>query len=251
MNSYKAIIIEDEPHAATLLQQMLTAVAPEMDVLETCRDLPSGVRSIKRLSPDIVFLDIELPVYNGTQLLEFFNPEEITFHIIFITASNQYAVRAFEMNAVDYLMKPLDEEKLESALKKLLQKKASAELEKWQVLKQTFQTGTVDKLIVPVSNGFEIISLSSIQYLEAEGSYTSLHLAEKRQLLVSKNLKHFEFVLCNLPMFLRIHRSYIVNIGQIKKITYKNGGELVLENGTELPVSPDKVEQIIKLLYKV
>lgn len=186
MDTYKAIIIEDEPHAATLLQHMLASVMPAVEVIEACKDLPSGVRSIKRFSPDIVFLDIELPVYNGTQLLEFFNPEEITFHIIFITASNQYAVRAFEMNAVDYLMKPLEEEKLESALKKLLQKKASSELEKWQALKQTFQTGIVDKLIVPVSNGFEIISLSSIQYLEAESSYTFLHLAEKRQLLVSK-----------------------------------------------------------------
>lgn len=111
MDKYKALIIEDEPHAAQLLKQMLAAVAPTVAVMEICHDLPEGVRAIRRLSPDIVFLDIELPVYDGTQLLEFFNADEITFHIIFITASNQYAIRAFEMNAVDYLMKPLSEKK--------------------------------------------------------------------------------------------------------------------------------------------
>jgi len=251
MDNYKAIIIEDEPHAATLLQQMLASVAPTVEIVETCRDLPSGVRSIRKHLPDIVFLDIELPVYDGTQLLHFFNPEEISFHIIFITASNQYAVRAFEMNAVDYLMKPLEEEKLEVALKKMTQQKALVEIEKWRMLKKTFQSGTIEKMIVPVSNGFEIVNLSSICYLKAEGSYTAIYFADNKQLLVSKNLKHFEFVLSGMPSFLRIHRSYLINVNMAKKITYKNGGELLLENGVELPVMADKLERLIELLYKV
>jgi two-component system, LytTR family, response regulator len=248
---YKAIIIEDEPHAATLLQQMISAVRSDVEILEKCADLPSGVKSIKRHSPDIVFLDIELPIYDGTQLLEFFNPEEITFHIIFITASNQYAIRAFEMNAIDYLMKPLQEDKLENALKKVINRKAWMEVDKLVSLKQSFQTGTIEKMVVPIANGFEIINLSSITYLKAEGSYTAIHFTDAKQLLVSKNLKHFESVMNNMTNFLRIHRSYIVNLNFAKKITYRNGGELLLDNNAELPVAIDKIERIIELLYKV
>jgi two-component system, LytTR family, response regulator len=248
---YNAIIIEDEPHAANLLEQMLESIAPFVTVVDKCPDLPTGVRSIKRLVPDIVFLDIELPIYDGTQLLEFFNPEEIIFHIIFITASNQYAIRAFEMNAVDYLMKPLQEDKLENALKKLRQKKAGDEVERIKALKQAFQAGTIEKMIVPLSNGYEIIKLSSIVYFKAEGSYTMLHFSGGKQLLVSKNLKHFENMLSGMNNYLRAHRSYLVNIDYVKKITYKNGGELVMEDNSELPVSAEKVEKIIELLYKV
>jgi len=115
----RTIIIEDEPAAANLLSEMLKDIAPEVSVVEMCPDLPSGVKSIKRHAPDIVFLDIELPVYSGIQLLEFFNPEEINFQVIFTTAYNEYAMKAFEMSAVDYLLKPLQEEKLNAAIKKV------------------------------------------------------------------------------------------------------------------------------------
>src|ERR1700760_4512052 len=123
----KAIIIEDEPHAANLLEAMIGELEPEIRVMEKCGDLPSGVRSIRRYGPDIVFLDIQLPMYSGIQLLDFFNPEDLTFQIIFTTASNEYAVKAFEMSAIDYLMKPIQEEKLKAALKKAGQERTVAE----------------------------------------------------------------------------------------------------------------------------
>lgn len=124
-------------------------------------------------------------------------------------------------------------------------------MEKWQALKKTFQSGTIEKMVVPVATGFEIIHLASLTYLRAEGSYTALHFADKRQMLVSKNLKHFETVLSDLSFFVRIHRSYIINVNKARKISFKNGHELLLEDGTELPVAAEKVEKIIELLYKV
>src|SRR5690242_2223518 len=120
---FKAIIIEDEPKAAILLEQMICNIEPTAVVLDKCVDLPSGIKSIKKYNPDVVFLDIELPVYSGIQLLDFFNPEEINFNVIFTTAFNDYAIRAFEMSAVDYLLKPLQEEKLRLAIEKLYRKK--------------------------------------------------------------------------------------------------------------------------------
>jgi len=247
----RAIIIEDEQHAANLLEGMLHDINPSVQVLEKCGDLPAGVKSIKKNNPDIVFLDIELPVYSGIQLLDFFNPEEITFHIIFTTASNEFAVRAFEMSAIDYLMKPVQEEKLAAAVDKAMRRQNGLRTDMLPVLKQNFQPGTSKKIVVPVANGFEIYNTKDIYYLKAEGSYTQIYFAGNTSMLVSKNLKHFEFMLSGIDNFLRIHRSYLVNINFAKKIMRSDGGTLMLENKTELPISEDKMEMVLEVLQKL
>ncbi len=247
----KTIIVEDEPAAANLLEEMLKDIEPEVEVIEKCSDLPSGVKSIKRHSPDIVFLDIELPVYSGIQILDFFNPEEITFQIIFTTAYNEYAMKAFEMSAVDYLLKPLQEEKLNAAIKKVFMKQAPASLELLPALKQNFQPNNCRKIVVPVASGFDILNLNDICYFKAEGSYTNIFFANNSSLLVSKNLKHFEFILSGINHFIRIHRSYIANINYVKKIIRKEGEILLLENKSELPVAEDKMDRIIDSLQKL
>jgi two-component system LytT family response regulator len=247
----KTIIIEDEPAAANLLEEMLKNIEPEVEVIEKCSDLPSGVKSIKKYSPDIVFLDIELPVYSGLQLLEFFNQEEITFQIIFTTAYNEYAMKAFEMSAVDYLLKPLQEEKLNAAIKKIYTKKSPSSLELLPALKENLKPNNYKKIVVPVASGFDILNLKDICYFKAEGSYTNIFFCNTSSLLVSKNLKHFEFILSGINHFVRIHRSYIANINYAKKIIRKEGGILLLENKSELPVAEDKMDTIIDSLKKL
>ncbi|HEX5154127.1 MAG TPA: LytTR family DNA-binding domain-containing protein [Parafilimonas sp.] len=244
----RAIIIEDEKNAAILLEQMLKEIEPSIVICDTCSDLPAGIKSIKRNNPDAVFLDIELPVYSGIQLLDFFNPEEITFNIIFTTASGEYAVRAFEMSAVDYLMKPIQEEKLRAAIKKLTHKQVALKTQTLPVLKQNFQHNSKQKIVVPVTHGLDILNLDDIYYFKAEGSYTKIFFQSGEPLLVSKNLKHFEFILSGINNFLRIHRSYIVNINFAKKIIRKDGGMLFLENKTELPVADERMDKLICLL---
>src|SRR4028119_2483728 len=182
----KIIIVEDEPAAANLLEEMLKDIEPEVEVIEKCSNLPSGVKSIKRHSPDIVFLDIELPVYSGIQLLEFFNPEEINFQVIFTTAYNEYAMKAFEMSAVDYLLKPLQEEKLNAAVKKVYLKQAPASLALLPALKENLQPNNHKKIVVPVASGFDILNLEDICYFKAEGSYTNIFFYDTSSLLVSK-----------------------------------------------------------------
>jgi two-component system LytT family response regulator len=247
----RTIIIEDEPAAANLLSEMLKDIAPEVSVVEMCPDLPSGVKSIKRHAPDIVFLDIELPVYSGIQLLEFFNPEEINFQVIFTTAYNEYAMKAFEMSAVDYLLKPLQEEKLHAAVKKVYQKQAPASVTLLPALKENLQPNHHKKIVVPVATGFDILNLGDICYFKAEGSYTNIFFADNSSLLVSKNLKHFEFILSGINHFVRIHRSYIANVDYVIKIMRKDGGILLLENKAELPVAEDRMDRIIDSLQKL
>lgn len=247
----RTIIIEDEPAAANLLSEMLKDIEPEVTVVEKCPDLPSGVKSIKRHAPDIVFLDIELPVYSGIQLLDFFNPEEINFQVIFTTAYNDYAMKAFEMSAVDYLLKPLQEEKVHAAIKKVYGKGAPASVALLPALKENLQPNNLKKIVVPVASGFDILNLGDICYFKAEGSYTHIFFRDNSSLLVSKNLKHFEFILSGMPHFIRIHRSYIANINYVKRIVRKEGGILLLENKAELPVAEDRMDRIIDSLQKL
>ncbi len=247
----KAIIIEDEERAASLLEEMLKEIEPRIEVVDTCADLPTGVKSIRRYSPSIVFLDIELPVYSGIQLLDFFNTEEINFHIIFTTAYNDYAVRAFEMSAVDYLMKPIQEDKLRIAIGKALSKQTDTKLEILPLLKQNLAPGNNRRIAVPVANGLEILNVKDICYLKAEGSYTQIFFVASPNLLVSKNLKYFEFILSGCENFLRVHRSFIVNLNFVKRVIRKDGGILCLENKTELPIAEDKLEKVLELLQKI
>ncbi|MDE3144718.1 MAG: response regulator transcription factor [Bacteroidota bacterium] len=242
----KVIIIEDENKAADLLQQMLLHIDPSIDVVDKCSDLTLGVKSIQKNNPDLVFLDVELPVHSGLQLLEFFEEDEINFAIIFTTASNQYAVNAFEMSAVDYLLKPIDEDKLKLAVQKFYNQKKISASKNISVLKQNLQSPESKKIIVPVVSGFEILKLADIVYLKAEGSYTKIFIAENNSLTVSKNLKYFETLLESNNSFVRIHRSFIANIHLAKRIIRKDGYFLIMEDETQLPVITEKVEEIIR-----
>ncbi|MEE1944308.1 LytTR family DNA-binding domain-containing protein [Pedobacter sp. KR3-3] len=248
---YKAIIIEDEYHAAKLLESMLNDIEPLVQVLDKCVDLPSGVRSIRMHKPDVVFLDIELPVYSGIQLLEFFDPKEIDFQIIFTTAFNEYALKAFEMCAIDYLMKPLQEHKLRGALEKLSSVTPHTAKELLPALKHNLLNGTQKKMVLPVASGFEIVNVEDICFFKAEGSYTHISVKDGTHHLVSKNLKHFEQLLEGTKNFLRVHRSVMVNVLFIKKIVRNVGHTILLNDKTELPVAEERVRDLLAILQEL
>jgi two-component system LytT family response regulator len=244
----KALIIEDEERAATMLGQMLHQIDPLIEVADKCSDLPVGVKAIRRLKPQLVFLDIELPVYSGLQLLEFFEPEEIDFRIIFTTAYNQYAIKAFEMSAIDYLLKPIQEEKLRAALEKFYKQQSIPAGATFSALKQNLKSEECRKLVIPVSNGYELIDLTDLLYLKAEGSYTQIFIDRRPPVMVSRNLKYFEELLQSTGGFIRIHRSYLANIRRAKKILRSEGGQLVLDDSSQLPIVPEKIEEVIRML---
>jgi two-component system LytT family response regulator len=248
---FKAIIIEDEIHAANLLEGMLLDLYPSLEILDKCKDLPSGVKSIRRHKPEVVFLDIELPVYSGIQLLDFFDHKDIDFQIIFTTAYNQYAINAFEMSATDYVLKPIQEDKLRTAIEKVVKQTVRPAVDMLPVLKQNLQHDSNKKIVVPVINGYEILNSSDICYLKAEGSYTQIYNSKNQCLLVSKNLKYFESILSQVDSFIRIHRSYMANMQFAKKILRNDGGFLVMENKIELPISDDKMESVLALLTRL
>lgn len=244
--SIKALIIDDEPQARILLKHLIIENCTQVEVIGECQDLPNAVKAIRKLKPDLVFLDIEMPGHSGLELLDFFDEDEMNFGVIFTTAYNQYAIKAFKLSAIDYLLKPLDADELMEAVKRF--EKRSTSKEELVELKKQFTLGAnaPKRIAVPVGQTVKFIDTDSIVYLKAESSYTEIMYNETEKLLVSRTLKNFEEALKNDPNFFRCHKSYIVNTLFLVDYVKSDGGFLILKNNIEIPISSDKSEEFLE-----
>lgn len=248
----KVIIIDDENKSRRLLEAMLLDVTTEIDVILQASDLESGVALIKAEEPQIVFLDIEMPKHSGLQILEFFNNQEVNFQIIFITAYNQYAIEAFKLSAIDYLLKPLDVEELKPALEKaILVSKQKSVNSKLEDLKKAFQQLSLNKIALEIPKGIVFINHDDIVFFEADGMYTNVYLQNGKIELICKPLKHFVDQLENKNIFYKPHRSYLINLKHIKELSKKDGYYLIMENNKTIPVSKEKKDEFIKIIQEV
>ena len=234
----KAIIIDDEARAQRVLKTMLEEYCPGVEVVEVCDNVPEGVRAITRHQPDVVFCDVEMPNYSGLELLSFFR--EISFEIIFVTAYKDYAVDAFALSAVDYILKPVQIDKLVQAVGKLeRQLERDQMLERFDVLKENLQHRELRKIGLPVTDGLVFVPTEDIIAIEAEGAYSRVRLKDKKEYLISKTLKYFDNLLNSSPRFFRIHRSSIINVEEVVKYS-KAESYVELENGQVLNISRDR-----------
>ncbi len=230
----KAILIDDEPLARIIVKEYLQNY-PDIEVVQECNDGFEGVKAIQQHQPDLIFLDIQMPKINGFEMLELIeNPPAV----IFTTAFEEYAIKAFETHAVDYLLKPFSKERFDKAIQKLLQqKKLSAE--KTEAVLETAAQSPIQSNRVVLKDGgkIKIIPIAHIQYLEAADDYVKIHTAEGA-FLKKKTMSFFEESLPS-QQFLRVHRSYIVNTQLITRIDpYEKDSHLVLlSTGARLPVS--------------
>lgn len=242
----KAIIIDDEERARRVLSSMLEEYCSDVEVVSLCNNVPQGVLEINRKKPDVVFLDIEMPDYSGFELLEFF--KDVDFEIIFVTAYNKYALRAFEVSAVDYILKPVRIDQLENAISKLQNKLRLTMVDRLELLKINLQSERIKKIAVPVSDGLILIKVNEISHIDADGSYSTIFLVDGSNMLVSKKLKYFEDLLSNQNNFYRIHRSHLINIEYVKKYN-RHDSEISLENNQRIKVARDNkvaFEELIK-----
>jgi len=243
----KAIIIDDEPHCINALQNDLKMFCPEVMVTETCQSAKEAMLSIKRSNPDLIFLDVEMPWMNGFEMLEIL--EEIRFQIIFTTAYDQFAAKAFRVSAVDYLLKPIDGNELAEAVGKaakgLHEKKENGNIK--NLLHNSRSSVADQKIAVPNREGFDFLQISDILYCKANGSYTDIVLNGNKRLLLSKSLGEMELVLPE-EVFERVHHSILVNVQHIKQFMRSNGTFIVMNNGDELNVSKSKKEQLLRRL---
>lgn len=241
----KVIIIDDELMARNLLRGLLQSYCSNVEILADCPDLPNGVKAIRKLKPDLVFLDIEMPGHTGLELLDFFNEDEVDFSVIFTTAYNQYAIRAFKLSAIDYLLKPIEPADLEQAVERF-EKFANRQRQALTLLKENLNNHSERKLAVPEGNSIKFIELDHILYFKADSSYTEMHFTDDTKLVISRTLKNIEETLEGEQQFFRSHKSYFVNMKYVTEYVKSDGGYLLLKNGKEIPVTPDRVQELLE-----
>ena len=249
LHAISAILIDDEKSSLLSLEFEISEYCPEVEVIAKCQSPSEGLRQIQKLKPDLVFLDIEMPGMNGFELLQSIG--EIDFDVIFVTAYDQFAVQAFEFNAVDYLLKPVRKTKLVQAVSKVLEHTnrhfTNDQLEAL-VNNVSLQASTgIEKIALPTSEGYEFVHINNILYLKAESNYTWVYLESNRKYLIAKTLKEMSSMI-SFPQFFRAHKSYLVNINHVARYVRGQGGYLVLDNGEQISVARGQKDALLKLL---
>lgn len=248
----KAIIIDDEERARRLLRTLIGDSCPQITEVEEAPNLKEGIRKINEFQPEIVFLDIEMPGYSGIQLLDFFPSSMVNFEIIFTTAYSEYAIKAFQLNAVDYLLKPLRDEQVAVAVEKAIQQRGKSQIsEKLDELKNTLQSSNIRKIGLPLANGILFVKFDDIILMEADRMYTRVFTMTDGEILVSKPLKFFADLLEDSSEFYKPHRSYLVNLKFLKQYVTSDGGYIVMENNRTVSISKEKKEEFLQLMQSV
>lgn len=245
----KVIIIDDENKARRLISTLLSENCPEITLQLEADDLETGVALIKEHQPDIVFLDIEMPKHSGLQIVDFFEPNEINFQIIFVTAYNDYAIQAFKLSAVDYILKPVDISELKSAIEKAKRNIESKSINnRLDDLKRVFQQLSLNKMVLEVPKGILFVSHDDIILFEADGMYTKVYMKNNESQLICKPMKHFVDQLQYKPIFYKPHRSFLVNLKYIKELSKKDGFHLIMENNKTIPIAKEKKDEFMQLI---
>lgn len=242
----KAIIIDDEIHCLDTLSILLKDFCPQVQLQEQCRSAKQGIETIEKFKPDLVFLDIEMPVMNGFELLEQF--DEIFFAVIFTTSYDQYAIKAIHCSALDYLLKPIDPNELKHAVKKVEEQRHLPRAEQFQILLKQIhgKNNSFNKIAVPTAEGFELIPADQVLYFEANDNYTHLFLKNKNKIIACRTLKEMEEQIQEFTSFLRVHNSYMVNLNEVTKYVRGEGGYLVMSDGSSVNVSRSRKDKLFK-----
>jgi len=241
-----AIIVDDELHCREVLRIMLEMYCPEVKVLQECEDGFKAIDAIELHSPDVVFMDIEMPGMNAFDTLQ--KLDEINFQIIFTTAYDQYAIKAIKFSALDYLLKPIDADELKAAVTKASEEKEKVQQVQLQQLQHSLQNpGNDFKLMIATNEGPYFIPTDDILFAEGQNNYTHFHLSRQRRLVASKTLLEFENLLSEQG-FLRVHKSFLVNMKYVERYLSKNG-TLLLTDGNEVEVSRRRKDEVLNSLF--
>lgn len=241
----KGVIIDDEIKSAENLRILLTDFCEDITVTSICQNIKDGVSAIRNDSPDVVFLDINLQRETGFDLFQHF--DKVPFEVIFTTAYSEFAIKAFRYSALDYLLKPIDIQELQDAVKKVGQRITGNLNNRLMHLFKDLKSPAHEflKLALPTLEGLIFINVDEILYCEASSNYTTFFLTEGRKYIVSKTLREYDDLLSDRDFF-RIHNSYLVNIKAIKKYVKGDGGYVILENDVSLDVSKRKKEAFLQ-----
>ena len=246
MDRLKAILIDDEPRGISSLEKLLQINCPDVKVIGSYTDAIESVDKVKTLQPDLIFLDIAMPIKNGFELLK--ELKGTNFEVIFVTAHNQYMIEAFHFSAIDYLLKPVEDNLLvdavERAKNRIAEKSGNKNIETFLHNLKQKQSPQKMKLCIPSLRGFQVIELDDILYAESSGNYTNLYFLNKSMVCTSKPMHEYEKLLEDAG-FVRIHKSILVNLLHVKEYLRGEGGSVILSNGHEVEVARRKKDLLI------
>lgn len=245
----KAIIVDDEQNCVEMLEWLLKTYCPMVNIVAMCTSGEQGIEAIKKHRPDVVFLDIEMPKMNGFAMLEQF--DELFFDVVFTTAYNKFAIKAFRYSALNYLLKPVDPEDLQMTVKKLEDKKSAVGKDQLSLLLENMKNlaNPVQRIALSTGDGLIFVNTADIMYCQAESNYTNVVLTNKNKVLVAKTLKDIDETLSGKDFF-RVHNSYLININQIKKFVRGDGGYILMNDDTQITIARSKREEFFEMFSK-
>lgn len=253
----RAIIIDDEQGAQTILSVLLQDYCPNVEVVAIADSVSTGIEVIQKYEPELVFLDIEMPFGSGFDLLE--QLQRWNFDVVFTTAYDQHALRAFKVSAIDYLLKPIEVEELQRAVQRVEQKREEQSLrtlasvlelerktkEKMELLLHTLaERASAERMALPTSTGMEFVEIDEVVRCEGMINYTNIHFLERDPLLVTRTLKEFEQMLEGSSFF-RVHNSHLINFRYVVRYIRSNGGQIVMADGKTIDVSRRRRDEFL------
>ncbi|MBK8830711.1 MAG: response regulator transcription factor [Saprospiraceae bacterium] len=249
MKTYKAVIIEDEERSTIVLQNLLETYCPDVEVVGNATSVQDGIKTVNALQPDILFLDVQIVGGTGFDILEKLNNTKVS--IIFTTAYDHYALKAFKFSAIDYLLKPIDIDELKIAVKKVTAPNQQAEDEfKIKNLLSNIKNPSEDPvLLVSTLEAVEFVRIREIIRCEAQGAYTQLILKDTKSVMVSKVIKEFEFLLQEYG-FYRVHQSHLINLREVRKYI-KSENYLLMRDGAQIQLARSRKDDFFNVLHKV
>jgi len=243
----KIIIIDDEMHCANVLENLINKVHSDYTIAGIFTNPKQGLEYLQNNPPDLLFLDIEMPHLNGFSLLDKLLP--VDFDIIFTTAYDQYAIKAFQYSAINYLLKPISEKNIVKALSSWEKRRKKTSPEQWELFQKNLEISSKErlKLALPTGVGYQIVEISTIVRCQSDNNYTNVFFKDGNKILISRTLKEIDDILLEHG-FLRVHQSHLINPEYVKGILNQDGGSLIMPDNEEIPVSRQKRKQINEIL---
>ncbi len=244
---FKTVIVDDEPKNLRILKKLLQDYCPQIQLIGEAEDVKMALQVIRELKPDLVILDIEMPYGNAFDLLDSLMP--IDFEVIFITAFDNYSLKAFKYSALDYLLKPVDITELQAATDKAVQKITGKNINQQVALLLSNYKNTqnnLHKIAIPTMDGFVFMNVEEIIRCEANGAYTNIYSTRNEKITASKNIKEYEELL-PAAVFCRIHNSHLINLNRIKKYSKGRGGTVIMEDGAILEVASRRRDEFLAM----
>lgn len=246
----KCVLVDDETNALEMMEWLLKTYCPQVETVALCNTAETGIEAIYRHKPDVVFLDIEMPRMNGFDMLE--QIKNLSFEVVFCTAYDQFAIKAFKYAALNYLLKPVDPDDLKATIQRVEEKKAIPSREQFALLLQHINQPpklTPARIALTTGDGLIFVATGEIIYCKAESNYTNVILTGGRKIMVSRVLKELDETLGGAD-FYRVHSSFLININHVKKFIRGEGGYIVMDNDDNITISRSRRQEFMELFSK-